>query len=60
MEEIAMPDITRKRSSKLWIGLEWLVVILPLTWGLTFTVRNAVKIFAPTAAAAPAANPATK
>lgn len=55
-----MTDITRKRSSKLWIGLEWLVVILPLTWGLTFTVRNAVKIFAPTAAAAPAANPATK
>jgi hypothetical protein len=56
-----MTDIARKRSSKLWIGLEWLVVIVPLTWGLTFTVRNAVKIFAPTAAAsAPATNPAAK
>lgn len=60
-----MADGTVKKSSKLLIGLVWLVVIVPLTWGLTFTVQNAMKLFAPTATApapsvAPVVKPATK
>jgi hypothetical protein len=48
---------TSKKSSPLLIAVAWIVVIVPTTWGLTYTVQNALKIFtkAPAAAAVPAA-----
>ncbi len=50
-------------SSPLLIVLAWALVILPTAWGLTFTVENALKIFAPPASASstpanPTASPA--
>ncbi len=41
---------TGKRSSPMLIGFAWAIVTLPTAWGLNYTVRNALKIFAkPTA-----------
>jgi hypothetical protein len=49
---------TRKSSALLVVGA-WLVVLLPAAWGLSYTVRNAVKIFVrPEASAAPSQAPA--
>ena len=50
-----MPD-TRK-SSALLVAVAWLVVILPTAWGLSYTVKNALKLFQPqsTATIPPAA-----
>ena len=44
-----------KKSSAAAIALVWLVVVVPAGWGLTYTVRNALKIFtaAPAAKTAP-------
>ena len=44
-----------KKSSAAAIALAWLIVVVPTGWGLTYTVRNALKIFttAPAAKAAP-------
>lgn len=45
-----------KKSSSALIGLAWLVVVAPAAWGLSKTVQNAMKLFAPAppAVAAPA------
>lgn len=45
---------TSKKSSSALIAAAWVVVVVPAIWGLTFTVQNAMKIFARPAAAAPA------
>jgi hypothetical protein len=34
-----------KQSSPLLVAGAWLVVIVPAIWGLSYTVKNAVKIF---------------
>jgi hypothetical protein len=44
------------KSSPLLIAAAWLLVVLPAAWGLNYTVRNALKIFTPNAAA-PATTP---
>ncbi len=54
-----MPD-TIKKSSALLIAAAWLVVIVPTTWGLTYTVQNALKIFTKAPAATAPATPAAK
>jgi len=35
-----------KKSSPLLIAAAWIIVIIPTTWGLDYTVKNALKIFA--------------
>ncbi len=35
-----------KKSSPAAIALAWIIVVIPAAWGLTFTVQNALKIFA--------------
>ncbi len=49
-----MTETTAKPSSCLLIAAAWLIVLIPTGWGLNFTIRNAVKIFTPAPAAAPA------
>ena len=49
-----MADTSIRKSSPLLIAVAWIVVIVPTTWGLTYTVQNALKIFTAGAAAAPA------
>jgi hypothetical protein len=46
-----MADLsTTKKSSPLLIAAAWAIVILPTAWGLNYTLKNALKIFAsPTA-----------
>ena len=34
-----------KKTSAAAIALAWLIVVVPTGWGLTYTVRNALKIF---------------
>ena len=46
-----MAEMERKSSPAL-IAAAWILVLVPMTWGLTFTVQNALKLFA--AAPAPA------
>jgi hypothetical protein len=41
-----MADSNVKTSSPILIALAWIIVVLPTTWGLTYTVQNALKIFA--------------
>ena len=41
-----MADEVRKSSPGL-IAAAWLLVLLPTGWGLTYTVQNALKLFAP-------------
>jgi hypothetical protein len=36
---------TVKPSSALTIGISWLVVIVPATWGIYFTVLGAANLF---------------
>lgn len=50
-----MATETRK-SSPLLIAGAWLVVVVPAGWGLSYTIRNAAKLFAD--APAPAVAPA--
>ena len=35
------------QSQTLLIAIAWLVVILPTAWGLSYTVKNALKLFHP-------------
>jgi hypothetical protein len=35
-----------KKSSPLLIAAAWAIVILPTAWGLNYTLKNALKIFA--------------
>ncbi|CAN5640887.1 hypothetical protein BH10ACI4_BH10ACI4_27150 [soil metagenome] len=48
-----MADI-QKKSSPILIAAAWAVVVLPTSWGLNYTVQNALKIFTKPAATAPA------
>jgi hypothetical protein len=45
-----MAEQTGKKSSPILIAVAWLIVLVPATWGLTYTVKNAMKIFQPGAA----------
>jgi hypothetical protein len=46
-----MAEPAAKKSSPLLIAAAWAVVLIPTAWGLSYTVKNALKIFAaPTAA----------
>jgi hypothetical protein len=53
-----------KKTSPLSIALAFLVVAVPLGWGLYRSVKNSMPLFtasrAPAAATAPAPSPATK
>jgi hypothetical protein len=53
-----------KKTSPLSVALAFLVVAIPLGWGLYRSVKNSIPLFtagrAPAAAAAPAPSPATK
>jgi hypothetical protein len=49
-----MADMSTKKSSPLLIAVAWIIVIVPTTWGLTYTVQNALKIFTKAAPAATA------
>ncbi len=47
-QKIDMKDsVPVRRSSPLLIAAAWLVVLVPTGWGLSYTVRNALKLFAP-------------
>jgi hypothetical protein len=41
-----MADSSIKKSSPLLIAAAWIIVIIPTAWGLEYTVKNALKIFA--------------
>ena len=41
-----------KKSSPILIAVAWIIVVLPTLWGLSYTVQNALKIFAKPAPAA--------
>lgn len=50
-----------KKTSPLTVALAFLVVAIPLGWGLYRSVKNSMPLFtASKAAAAPAPSPATK
>ena len=53
-----------KKTSPLSVALAFLVVAIPLGWGLYRSVKNSIPLFtagrAPPPAAAPAPSPATK
>lgn len=50
---------TEQKSSPALLAATWLIVVLPTLWGLSYTVRNAMKLFAPQpAATAPAGSSA--
>jgi hypothetical protein len=50
-----MADSTAvKKSSPLLIAAAWIIVIVPTAWGLNYTVRNAMKLFASSTSAATA------
>ncbi len=51
--------VTTRQTSPLLIAAAWIVVILPATWGLRYTVQNALKLFTTPAASTPAPAPAT-
>ncbi|HTH54321.1 MAG TPA: hypothetical protein VL495_10240 [Edaphobacter sp.] len=34
-----------KRSSPLKIALAWAIVLIPMAWGFSYTLTNALKIF---------------
>ncbi len=55
-----MADTSIKKSSPLLIAVAWIVVLAPTTWGLTYTVQNALKIFTKAPAAAARATPIMK
>ena len=49
-----------QKSSPALIAAAWLLVLLPTGWGLTYTVQNALKLFAPAPAAGTTNVPAAK
>ena len=49
-----------QKSPTILIAAAWAVVVLPTAWGLNYTIKNALKIFAkPTVVTAPATLPKT-
>ena len=42
-----MPQPTPPKSQTLLVAIAWLIVILPTAWGLSYTVKNAMKLFHP-------------
>lgn len=46
--------VTTRQTSPLLIAAAWIVVILPASWGLRYTIQNALKLFTTPAAATPA------
>ena len=42
-----MPQAPTVKSQALLVAGAWLIVILPTAWGLSYTVRNALKLFQP-------------
>ena len=42
---------TEQRSAPASLAATWLLVLLPTLWGLSYTVRNALKLFTPQPAA---------
>jgi hypothetical protein len=47
-----MTDTTAvRKSSPLLIAAAWIIVIVPTAWGLNYTVKNAMKLFAASAPA---------
>lgn len=46
--------VTARQTSPLLIAAAWIVVILPASWGLRYTVQNALKLFTTPAASTPA------
>ena len=46
-----MPQTTPERSQTLLVAIVWIIVILPTAWGLSYTVKNALKLFHPQPAA---------
>jgi hypothetical protein len=51
-----MADIASAKSSPLLIAAVWAVVVIPASWGFSYTLQNALKIFSapPPAASMPA------
>ena len=47
-----------ERSQSLLVAAAWLIVILTTAWGLSYTVKNALKLF--TAPSAASAAPSTR
>jgi hypothetical protein len=41
-----MAELAAKKSSPLLIAAAWAIVVIPTAWGLNYTVKNALKIFA--------------
>lgn len=40
-----MTETSEKRSSPIMIALAWAIVVIPLAWGFSYTLANAIKIF---------------
>lgn len=56
-----MPDLKpTKKSSPLLIAAAWAIVIIPTAWGLNYTIKNALKIFATPTTTTPAATTTAK
>ncbi len=47
------------KSQTLLVATAWLIVVLPTAWGLSYTVKNALKLFHPQPAAVAPASRAT-
>jgi hypothetical protein len=52
-----MAELAAKKSSPLLIAAAWAIVVIPTAWGLNYTVKNALKIFAKPVPAATATTP---
>ncbi len=49
-----MPQLQQApKSQTLLVAITWLVVLLPTAWGLSYTVKNALKLFHPQATTTP-------
>ena len=44
-KENAMAEESVRRSSPLMIVLAWAIVVIPMAWGFSYTLANAMKIF---------------
>jgi hypothetical protein len=44
-KENAMAEENGRRSSPLMIVLAWAIVVIPMAWGFSYTLANAMKIF---------------
>ena len=51
-----MPEAPK--SQFVLVAAAWLIVILPTAWGLSYTIKNALKLF--TAPAAATTSPSTR